>query len=264
MAKGLIEVAKNTGTMIVDTVSKPPVLTGIAIVGTLGLIPLTIQATVKSMNDLYDLAESDPEAYENLTKWGIVKREWPNFIGVGIDAFGTIFLNVASCKEASHQTAMAVAAAEMAKDTLRLTKEKTIEQIGKTKERKIECEVDKAQIEKNPPSKELVEESLLPVNAMNMIFRDPKTGQYFISNMDKVERAAHKANAEMRNDRVWLNDLLYDCGANMSDIAREYYLDYNETGEIYVEDFVRPVKMEIEGHTVFVGTLDYSCKSRWD
>lgn len=242
----------------------PGIFTGLSVAGTLLLIPATIYGTVKSMNDIYDSAEEDPDFIEHASKLDIVKKVWPNYIPTAIIAGTTIFSEIKSCHEGNIRTAAATAAAEFFKETGRTYKQEVIDQIGKNKEKKIQIEADKKEIAKRPPSEEFIQKTLPTIADNDLVFRDPQTGQYFVSNIDKVEAAAHKANNDMRNDRVWLNDLLYDCGASMSELGRDYYLDYYETGEIYVEDFIRYAKTEIHGHTFMVGTLDYNCKSRYD
>lgn len=262
---GVVQVVKNIGKSAVDFTDKnaTSVLTGVAVIGTFASVGLAISATIKSYNDIYDRDEEDG-FLETATKWDIVKEVWPNYIPTAISLGTTIFAECKACHEGNLRTAAATAAAEFFKDAAHTYKQEVIEQVGKNKEKKIQTAVDKKQIIKNPPSEDFIKKTLPNISDNDLVFRDPMTGQYFVSNIDKVKAAARKANADMREDRVYLNDLLYDCGANYSDLGRDYYMDFYETGELYVEDFISYSEEEIHGHTFMVGTLHYDCKSRYD
>lgn len=266
MAKGFLQFIGDGCKAAVGFVDKksPAFLTGIGIAGTIATGGLCILGTVKAMNDIYDKAEEDPEWYENATKWDIVKLVWHEYIPAGISAAVAIAAEVGASAESDRRLTVATAAADFWRKSAHTYKEEVIEQFGKNKEKKIQAEVDHKQIQEAPPTKEFVDKTIPIMSENDLMFRDPMTGQYFISNIDKVKAAARKANLAMREDRVYLNDLLYDCGANFSDIGRDYYLDYFETGEIYVEDFIRYSEEEIHGHTFIIGTLSYDCKNRYN
>lgn len=258
---GIKNALATTGKSALAFVDKnsPAILTGISVVGVGTTAVLTAVGTVKSMNDIFDKDEEEGSFIDTATKMDYVKLCWPNYIPAAISAAATISCMLGSQHINSRRQAALAAAYEIADNALRDYKQKVVEQIGKNKEKKVQTAVDSEAYDKNPPSHDF----LASLADNDLIFRDSMTGQYFKSNIDKVRQAGLKANASMREDRVPLNDFLYDCGANYSDMGSDYYLDYYESGEIFVDDFITYSEKEFNGHTFVVGTIHYTCKNRW-
>ena len=237
----------------------PAILTGLALAGVVTTVVLTVHATKEATLDILEDDELPVDEDGNIPKKEIVKKVWKRYVPVvgGIVLTGVC---IVGAQHINHRRQVALAAAyELADTALKTYKQEVIEQIGKNKEKKIQASVDDKVVKRDPPKEEFVAN----LHDNDVVFRDSMTGQYFVSNIDKVKAAAHKANSDMHNDRVYLNDFLYDCGANFSDMGNDYYMDYFETGEIYVEDLITYSEQEIHGHTFVVGTLHYDCKNRY-
>lgn len=247
----------------------PAILTGFTIGGVIFTAYLASKATAKSLKDL-DREKAMYESFKEENKNDILPEDewnwkdtfrvtWKNYIPAFLMGSATIAC-AAGSQTINHKRQVALAAAyEMASSTLKNYKEKVVEQIGKNKEHKIQSEVYSDEVKNNKPSPSM----LIGVTDDTIIFRDRLTGQYFKSNIDKVKTAALKTNADMHNDMVNLNDFLFDAGAQMSDLARDYYFDYYQTGEIDVDNFIYYSEQEISGHTYVIGTLDYTCANRY-
>lgn len=252
----------------------PAILTGFTVGGVIFTAYLASKATVKSLEDLdrektmYDsfreensqMVDENDILPEDEWNWkDTIRVTWKNYIPTFLMGCATIACAVGS-QTINHKRQVALAAAyEMTRETLNKYKEKVEEQIGKNKARKLESDLYSDEVKKNQPDPSL----LIGVTDDTIVFRDRLTGQYFKSNIDKVKAAARSVNAEMRSDMVNLNSFLYDCGAQMSDLAREYYFDYYQTGEIDIDHFIFYSEHEISGHTYVVGTLEYTCKNRY-
>ena len=239
----------------------PAILSGLALAGLVTTVVLTIHATKEATLDIIEDEDLPIDEDGNVPKKEIVKKVWKRYVPVVGSVLITGFCIIRSEQINSTRNAALVAACEVSDTLLRTYKQEVIEQIGKTKEKKIQAGADKKMIEKNPPSEELVKE-VCDIRLSDMLFYDQHAG-YFASNPDKIKTAAHKANDYMHKDRVSVADFIWDCGCKkITDDCYDYYFDDNESGEICVEDLVTYNEEELYGRTFVVGTLHYNAVDR--
>ena len=224
----------------------PAILTACAVVSTIGAVVTAVKGTISAVQtvqnekadiekDLDEIIQQEiaegkletasqaDERLEELMKanytWkDVVKSVWPYYIpslclsGMAIGcAIGSQTLN-------SRRQAATFALYEAAQSTLKTYQEKVLEEVGKNKEKKIRHATNEELLKKDPPKEDNVyncHKGRCGVENGEALFREPHTGQYFVSTYEKVRRAVRKCNSECHKDSWYqLSDLIDDMGGD--------------------------------------------------
>lgn len=143
---------------------------------------------------------------------------------------------------------------------------KVIEQLGEKKEREIRAEAAREHMKQRPLTDEQFSLSMDPT--CNWFF-DPKTGQWWVSTIEKVKRSFINMNTQVRQggqDWYPLTDVLFDAGADNAELAYKYGFSSSATGfgcdPVDVDHLLVPDIQERNGHEVSVICLDYDVDER--
>lgn len=224
-----------------------------------------IEATPEAMDDRMD------EIIEAEYTWKrIVAISWPHYIPTALFTAMSAGCAIGSQTINSRRQAAAFALYETAQSTLKTYQEKVMDEVGKNKEKKIRHAVHEEEIRRDPPNEGNVYNSTkgrCGVENGEALFREPQTGQYFVSTYEKVRRAVRKVNTGCHKDS-WYNfsDLLDDMGAD-SDIGSISDLGFpgipDPAEDAIDEDYLfDPHNGEFMGHEVTVVYLTYYVEDR--
>lgn len=202
---------------------------------------------------------------EDISAWDVVKLCWPCYIPTGLSLGATIAAAIGAHVTEHKRLVTAVAAAELAEESLRTYRRKIREQIGENKERAIVHDIHKEELERTVPPEEMVQSATATDGTC--LFYDPKSGQYFVSTIEKVKRAFISANTKLREDGydwVDLGDVLYDAGAKEPEIAYNYGFAAQADGRdaIDIKYLLDPHIEEFHGHEVTVVYVEYDVQDR--
>lgn len=269
--------------------NSPKILTGVVIGGVIFAEIFTVKATVKAVRDVdkekeerekdakakadraekllgRDWQKTYDEEYQPLTKWDIFKISFPHYIPATLMTTSVVASAIGAEKINAGRQAKLAATAEAAQVALARYKDKVIETFGEKKERAVEHELHKEEVQKH--MKDIPEEYLKRCGAENgeACFYDPKTGQVFVSTYEKVRRAAEKANDILRNESDYYAHALFisDCGGKVSEFS------YNNgilgqgpyRNAIDQDYFLDPHIEEYQGHEVTMVYMNYDTVTR--
>ena len=197
----------------------PEILTGLGIAGMVTTTILAVKATPKAMKMIDDKKEElDLTPEDKLTITETVKAAWKPYIPAAVT--GTLSVSCligASSVHLRRNTALA-AAYHLSETALTEYKEKVVETIGKNKEKTIRDKVDKARIEKNPPTDK---EVIITGDGDTMCF-DYHSGRYFKTSIDKLKKIENELNARLlREDYISLNDLYDELGLSFTQVGED-------------------------------------------
>ena len=209
--------------------NSPAILSGIACLGVVGTMILGVHAgkkIAKKEEEVQKQIEDKEAKGEIITKKEsrimYVKSQFPEIIPVIVVGTLSITCTIASYKISAKRIAALSTAYALLSKTHEEYKKAAQKLLGE-KEKEIERERMKAQMEKNPPSDELKEETLKKVGeggkTTNDIYQtvpvwyDELSNQYFKATEAEIKEAFANVKAKLRGgtyDFVSVNDFLYD------------------------------------------------------
>lgn len=192
---------------------------------------------------------------EPITKLDIVELTWKTYLPSVALAGLSILSIVGSNRISSRRTAALAAAYSLSETAFNEYKDKVTEIVGDKKAGLIEEKVAQDQVSKIPMIPDEIEET----GYGNFLFLDPKSGRYFRSSKEFIDRVMVKINSQLMNE-MWvpLNDFYDELGIRTTELGRD--LGWN------VDDGI--VNMSIsytsddEGNPC--GILNYSLCTRTD
>lgn len=187
----------------------PEILTALGVSGVISTSYLTAKASFEAKDKLQ-------MAPRNMSVKNQAKIVWKCYIPPGISGAITIGCIIAASKTSSRRTTAAVAAYSLTERAFSEYKEKVVEQIGETKERKIRDELAQQQVTTGPPSKEVI-----VLGKGNVLCCELYTHRYFRSDMETLRKAQNDINQKIIGERyVTLDDfyeiigIAYTCVSN--------------------------------------------------
>lgn len=300
---GLKENALKFANRSLDFASKnaPAILTALAVASTAGAVVTAITGTIKAIKEVEEdkadfLALADErikkeveegkveptadamqerlgEIMETEYTWkNVLSVVWPHYIPTL--AFTTMATGCAIGSQtiSARRQAAAFALYETAQTTLKTYQEKVLDEVGKNKEKKIRHAAHEEELRRNPPNEGNVyncHKGRCGVENGEALFREPHTGQYFVSTYEKVRRAVRKVNDGCHKDSWYnLSDLLDDMGAD-ADVGSVFNMGFpgvadpaaNAIDEDYLFD---PHLGEYMDHEVTIVYLSYYVTDRTD
>lgn len=267
--------------------NSPKILTAIVVGGVVVTSILTVEATVMAIDEINkekderiedakaradreqkmlgrDWGEAFNEAYQPLTNFDKFSIGWKYYIPPFLSGVTVIASAIGAQKVNTSRQAALAATAEAAQTALKKYQEKTIEQIGKNKEKAIRHELHKEELK----SADIPEEYKKRCGAENgeAVFYDSKTGQVFVSTYERVRRAAEKANKALREEQDYYPHGIFieDCGGKIC----EFSYDHGILGQgpyrdaIDQEYFLDPHIEEYQGHEITMVYMSYDIVTR--
>lgn len=199
----------------------PEILMGLGIAGMVTTTVLAVKATPKAL-DL--IAEAEDEKGEQLTGKETVEAAWKCYIPAAVTGVSSITCLIGSSKCSAKKYAALTTAYKLAETTIsdyRDYKEKVVETIGEEKAKEIKDKVIEKKLKDNPPSKSEV--IFTPTNG-EQTFYDSISGRYFKSDINTIDAAVNKLNAQMIND---INGCL-----SLNEFYGELGMKYIDAGEV--------------------------------
>lgn len=167
------------------------ILTGVAVVGTIGTAILASKATLTAQEIIaYESEEAEIRDEPPLTRKEKFVHVLPCYIPTLIVGGLTIGAIIGADRIANRRMAALAAAYSLSERAYNEYKDKVVEKIGLGKERAVRDEVAKAQVQKNPYS----EHKVIIGEDPQQLFLDAYSGRYFMSSMDVLRRAENELN----------------------------------------------------------------------
>lgn len=182
----------------------PTILLGMGLIGMGTSVVLAVRATKKTEAKVADLKKSTDEP---VTKKDVVKTVWKDYIPTGIT-----FACSSVCLFESHRiqmkrSAAAVIAYEALDSMYHTYRDCTRETVGDEKANEIDGRVAKRRVAETP-----TEQFVIPGDD-DVLCCDLLYGRYFLSNMNKIDKAFNTLNRDLLSyDTVILNDFYWALG----------------------------------------------------
>ena len=155
---------------------------------------------------------------EPITKLDMVELTWKTYLpSVALAALSVVSI-ISSNRISSRRTAALAAAYSLSETAFSEYKDKVAETIGEKKAGIIEEKVAQDQIKKIPMLPDEIEET----GHGEFLFLDPKSGRYFRSSKEFIDRVMVKLNSQLMNE-MWvpLIDLYDELGIRTTEIGRD-------------------------------------------
>lgn len=155
---------------------------------------------------------------EPITKLDMVELTWKTYLpSVALAALSVVSI-ISSNRISSRRTAALAAAYSLSETAFSEYKDKVAETIGEKKACIIEEKVAQDQIKKIPMLPDEIEET----GHGEFLFLDPKSGRYFRSSKEFIDRVMVKLNSQLMNE-MWvpLNDLYDELGIRTTELGRD-------------------------------------------
>lgn len=155
---------------------------------------------------------------EPITKLDMVELTWKTYLpSVALAALSVVSI-IGSNRISSRRTAALAAAYSLSETAFSEYKDKVAETIGEKKAGIIEEKVAQDQIKKIPMLPDEIEET----GHGEFLFLDPKSGRYFRSSKEFIDRVMVKLNSQLMNE-MWvpLNDLYDELGIRTTELGRD-------------------------------------------
>lgn len=182
----------------------PAIMTAIGIAGMTTTVILAVKATPKALEKIEE--KKNEKWVDKLTPVDTVKATWKCYIPAAITGVTSAACLIGANTVGAKRNAALAAAYKLSETALAEYREKVVETFGEKKDQLIREKVADKHVKENP------------VTQNNVIFTgngdsqclDLMSGQYFLSNIDKVKKAENEINKQMLEDGyVSLNDF-YD------------------------------------------------------
>lgn len=224
------------------SINAPAIFTGMAIVTAVETVALTVKATMEVQDEVYDLRETirtkpEPEAID------YVRVSWKHCVPPTLTLSATIFFILAANQAHIRKETSLAALYSLYERQYKTYREKNRELYGEKHDAKIQKEVMKEELKKNPPK-------IFPGRAEEYLVYDELTRQYFYATMKEKEHAQEQLNRILGKESAVAYNFLLSCFNNadhkqrignifgwfMDDTFAEYYY-WNESffGRPYVE-----------------------------
>lgn len=146
-----------------------------------------------------DIIDGDANATMGLSTTDKVKLVWPQFVPPVITGGLTISAIIFSHRMSAQKAAALAAAYGLAERNLSEYKEKVSEKLTGPKKEKLEEELSQDRVNRTDGY-----QSVVVIDGDVLCFDEP-TGRYFRGTMEKIKKAVNDTNAEILNDRGWVN-----------------------------------------------------------
>lgn len=205
--------------------NSPVILTSIGVAGVFTTAGMAIAATPGAMADIEDI-QAKNKGKVTKVQWAkvIAKRYWPAaLMGVATSSaiIGANDINV-------RRNAALASAFAIAQDTLKDYQKKVVENIGKSKEEKVQGDIAQDKLNKNPTAGQ----TIIMTGNGNFLFMDSLSGRYFRSDVEAVRQLQNNFNYTLMHEMYrTLNDLYDDLGIERMELGKQIGWSI-ETGQL--------------------------------
>ena len=229
MNKTFADVTKS----ISSAVSKhaPEILTGLGIAGMISATILAVKATPKAVKQIEEKKKELNK--EQLTIGETVSTTWKCYIPAGLTTGASVACLIGSSSIAGQRNAALFTAYKLAETAHNEYKEKVVEVIGEKKETQIKEKIAVDKLNNTPVNNQTV----ILTNNGNTLFLDYMSGQYFRSDIDKIDKVINNLNRRMYTDGyISLNEYYSALGLENTQLGNELgwhidkgYIDIHRT-----------------------------------
>ncbi len=175
----------------------PEILAAVGITGVFTTSYLAAKAAVQVAKD--EDADSHASTKEK------IKKYWKLYIPAGLSGALTVGAIVGSNQASGRRTAAAVTAFTVTEKAFSEYKEKVVEQVGKNAEHTIREKITQENIDKNPPSAQVIF-----AGKGHVLCCEAYTKRYFRSDMETLKKAQNEINERVHNDLYVMLSEFYD------------------------------------------------------
>lgn len=224
----IIKTVSKHGGELVKYLSKnsPTILTGCAVAGAFAAVGLAIKATKPALKHIdkakvehrdriiiingderedMELTQEEIDSIQ-LKPLEVVQACWKDYIPTAIALVGTTACVIGAHSISAKRTAAMAALYTMSEQALKDYKEKAEEIVGKGKAEKIKDSVAEKDLKRHPYDPNVP----VTLGRGEVMCFDRRTGRYFPSNMERIQRTVAELNKQMAyGERVSLNEFYY-------------------------------------------------------
>lgn len=201
--------------------NSPAILMGLGIAGMITTTILAVKATPKAlvlMEERKDELSTVEYDVDKLPPMEVVKTTWRCYAPAVVLGLTSIFCLVGSNSVHARRTAAVLAAQRISEAALNEYREKVVETVGPSKALEIKDKIDKDHVDKNPVSQSQV----IVTGKGNTLCYDRMFGQYFESDIEKINKAVNELNKRLFHDSyISLNEFYSEIGVDHIDIGDE-------------------------------------------
>lgn len=172
------------------TKHSPEILTAIGIAGMVTTTILAVKATPKALEKIDD---AEQEKGEDLTPVETVKAAWKPYAPAVATGVASVACLIGAHSVHTKRYTALTAAYHLSTTAFSEYRDKVIEIIGEKKERVVQDNIAKDELQKNPVSQQQV----ILTTRGTTLFYDPLSGRYFNSDIDRIRRARDELNYKM-------------------------------------------------------------------
>lgn len=186
----------------------PAILTGVSVAGVVSTAMMAVKATPGAM---YAVEDAEEEKNDILTKKELIQTVAPHYAPAAILGATTIACILGLNSVHARRNAALASLYTLTESTLKDYKEKVLEEVGVKKALKIDDDVAKEKLKKNPISKNEV----FLTGSGDTLCYDAMSGRYFRSEIETIRQAQNNFNSDLLNGHsIWMsiNDLYYELG----------------------------------------------------
>lgn len=186
----------------------PEILTGMGIIGMVGTVVLSVEATPKALvlmeekkreinHDILEEAKANGDdvcqKVDKLKPIDVVKTTWRCYIPATVLGVASIGCLIGASSVNARRNAALAAAYTISETALKEYKSKVIETIGEKKTEKVESSVAQAKLNSDPIEKK----EIIITDKGDVTCYDVWSGRYFKSSMDELNRIVNELNKRM-------------------------------------------------------------------
>lgn len=201
----------------------PEILTGIGIAGFVTTTIVAVKATPKALELIEK--EKEEKSVHNLTPKETIKVTWKCYVPAVVTGSLSVACLISSKHIDSKRKAALATAYTIAETSLKEYRSKVVETLGEKKAQKVDEEIAKDHVKKNPPKSN----EIIFADGDDVLCFDQISGRYFKSDMNKLKAAINDLNFQLINEMyVSLNDFYYEIGLPCTSLGNELGWNIND------------------------------------
>ena len=204
--KQISKITKNLGGLI--SKNSPHILTGIACAGVISTVVLAVKNTPQALAIIEEEERyRERKNIQSTTKVEKVKLTWKCYAPATVMGVVTIGCILGANTVHTRRNAALASIYAISESAFREYKSKVVQEIGKTKESKIQDEIAKDHILKNP----VHQNNIIFTGNGDVLCYETLSGRYFTSSYETIRQKINDLNFRLRDEmRINLNDLYYE------------------------------------------------------
>lgn len=226
----ITKIGKNLGGLI--SKNSPHILTGLGCAGLISTAILSAKAAPKALKILEIEGERrEKKRVEAMSKLDKVKLTWKCYIPTVVMGAVSIGCIIGANTVSTRRNAALASMYALTESAFREYKTKVVQEIGKTKETKIQDEIAKDHITKNPP-----QGNVILTGSGDVLCYDMLSGRYFMSSFETIRQKFNDLNYDLRSEmRLDLNELYYELGLPPIELGNlmEFNLEKGKIEPVY-------------------------------